>query len=85
METNEFIDKLLGQVSLDTVEFVGGVERILAEQVVFLRSQLDTARQEAVTGAHDRIRELHERLLDKDAQIDELREDVRFLRGRLTS
>ena len=85
METNEFIDKLLGQVSLDAVEFVSDVERILAEQVVFLRAQLDSARQEAVTGAHDRIRELHERLVDKDSQIEALREDVRFLRGRLTS
>ena len=85
METNEFIDKLLGQVSLDTVEFVSDVERILAEQVVFLRAQLDSARQEAVTGAHERIRELHERLTDKDSQIEALREDVRFLRGRLTS
>ena len=85
METNEFIDKLLGQVSLDAVEFVSDVERILAEQVVFLRAQLDSARQEAVTGAHERIRELHERLADKDTQIAELREDVRFLRTRLTS
>ena len=85
METNEFIDKLLAQVSLDAVEFVSDVERVLAEQVVFLRFQLQMVRQESVTGAHAAIRELYARLADKDAQIDSLRDDVRFLKDCILS
>jgi len=83
MEPNEFIDSLLTEVSLEAIEYASDVERILAEEVLFLREQLAIARQETVVGAHALIKELYDRLEDKDAQIDALREEVRFLRGQI--
>jgi len=85
MEPNDFVEKLISQVSLDAIDYASDVERIMAEQIGFLREQLEIARREAVVGAHTVIRELYERLADKDAQIDALREDVRFLRERIVS
>jgi hypothetical protein len=85
METNEFIQRLFTDASLDAIELASDVERILAEQVVFLRDHLATSRKDAVVGAHEVIRELYCRLEDKDRQIGDLREEVRFLRARLTA
>jgi len=85
MEPNEFVDKLLSQISLDAMDYASDVERLMAEQIGFLRSQIEVCRKEAVTGAHEVIRELYARLADKDLQIDGLREEVRFLRERFTA
>jgi hypothetical protein len=82
METNDFVDRLLDQVSLDAVDFASDVERILAEQVIFLRSQIETCRREAIVGSHALINELYARVADKDARIAELQDEVRFLRER---
>lgn len=83
MEPNEFVEKLLSQVSLDAIDYASDVERIMAEQIGFLRSQLEVCRREAVVGSHEVIRELYARLADKDLQIDALQEDIRFLRERV--
>ena len=84
MEPNEFVEKLLAETSLDALEFASDVERILAEQVVFLREHVRTLRQGAVLGTHDVIRQLYGRLEDKDRQIEGLREEIGFLRQQLT-
>jgi hypothetical protein len=83
METNEFVEKLLSQVSLETMDFASDVERILAEQVLFLRDQIHALRRETVLENHVVVRQLYERLAEKDEQIDHLREEVRFLRAQL--
>jgi len=83
MESNEFVDKLLSQTTLDAVDFASDVERILADQVVFLRGQLETCRQDSVVGAHKVIGELYARLADKDAQIASLQDEIRFLRRQI--
>jgi hypothetical protein len=85
METNEFVEKLLSQVSLEAIDFASDVERLLAEQILFLRGELETCRQEAVLGAHAVIRELYARLSDKNAQIETLRDEVRFLRAQVAA
>ncbi len=84
MEPNEFIDRLLSEVTLEAIDYASDVERILAEQILFLREQLAAARKDAVLGAHALIKELYARLAEKDAQIDSLREEVLFLRGRIS-
>jgi len=84
MEPNEFVDKLLSEASLDAIDFASDVERLMAEQIAFLRDQIEVRRKEAITGAHDVIRELYARLADKDSQIGALREEVRFLRAQLS-
>lgn len=85
MEPNEFVDRLLSQVSLDAIDYASDVERLMAEQIAFLRQQIEVCRKEAVTGAHGVIRELYARLADKDGQIAALREEVQFLRTRIAS
>jgi len=85
MEPNDFVERLLSQVSLDAIDYASDVEQIMAEQIGFLRSQIEVCRREAVVGSHAVIHELYERLSDKDSQIDSLREEVRFLRERIAS
>jgi len=77
MEENGFVDRLLSEASLDAIDFASDVERLLAEQVVFLRSELETCRREAIVGAHSVISELY-------ARIATLEDEIRFLRGQLT-
>jgi len=76
MEENAFVDRLLSQASLDAVDFASDVERLLAEQVVFLRGELETCRREAVVGAHEVIGELY-------ARVDCLKDEIDFLRSQL--
>ena len=85
MDTNEFVEKLLSHVSLEAIDFASDVERVLAEQVVFLRDQVHELRREQVIEDHVVVRQLYERLAEKDRQIDHLREEVGFLRSRMPS
>ncbi len=85
METNDFVQKLLTEATLDDLEWASDVERILAEQVIFLRAQLQQQRQETVLGAHELISELYCRLEDKQQQIVALSDQVSFLRQHFTS
>jgi hypothetical protein len=78
MEENGFVDRLLSEASLDAIDFASDVERLLAEQVVFLRGELETCRREAVVGAHAVVSELY-------ARIGSLEDEIRFLRAELTA
>jgi len=84
METNEFVQKLLAETTLDGLDWASDVERILAEQVVFLRGQLQQLRQETVLGTHELISELYCRLEDKQQQIAALNDEVGFLRKHVS-
>ena len=85
MESNEFVEKLLAETSLDAIEFASDVEKILAEQIAYLREHVRALQQGSVLGTHDVIRQLYGRLEDKDKQIDGLREEIGFLRQRVTT
>jgi len=85
VEPNEFVEKLLAETPLDRIEYASDVERILAEQVVYLRGHLRALQQNAVLGGHEIVGELYARLEDKDKQIGMLREEIGFLRQRLSS
>jgi hypothetical protein len=85
MEPNDFVEKLLEESSLDAIELASDVERILAEQVVYLRDLVRTLQQGSVLGTHEVIRQLYGRLEDKDEQIESLREEIGFLRGQLAT
>ena len=84
METNDFVQKLLTETTLDGLEWASDVERILAEQVVFLRAQMRQLRQETVLGAHELISELYCRIDDKQQQIGALSEEIGFLRRHVS-
>jgi len=86
MEANEFIDSLLSDVEpieAPSIDFASDVERVLAEQVVFLRDHLAATKQDSVLGSHELLRSLYVRLEDRDQQISDLREEIRFLRRQL--
>ena len=85
MDADDFVDRLLSQTSLDAVDFASDVERILVEEVVFLRRELETCRREAVVGAHTVIAGLYARIAHKDARITSLEDQVAFLRGRFSA
>lgn len=84
METNDFVQKLLTDSTLDSLDWASDVERILAEQVVFLRAQLQQQRQETVLGSHELISELYCRLDDKQQRIGALNEEIGFLRQHVS-
>ncbi len=85
MESNGFVEKLLAETSPDAIEFASDVERILAEQVVYLREHVRALQQGSVLGTHDVIRQLYGRLEDKNKQIEGLCEEIGFLRQRVTA
>jgi len=85
MEPNEFVEKLLETTSLEAIEYATDVERILAEQVGYLRDHVRMLQQGAVLGTHDVIRQLYGRLEDKDRQIESLREEIGFLRQQVAA
>jgi len=80
MEPNEFVEKLLSETSLEAVEYASDVERILAEEVVYLREHVRTLQQGSILGTHEVIRQLYARLEEKDRRIESLYEEVAFLR-----
>lgn len=84
MDTNDFVQKLLTESTLDDLEWASDVERILAEQVIFLRAQMRQQRQESVLGTHELISELYCRLDDKQQQIVALKEEIGFLRQNIS-
>jgi len=85
MEPNEFVDKLLAETALDEIECASDVERILAEQVIYLRDHVRMLQQGTVLGTHDVIRQLYARLEDKDRQIESLHGEIDFLRRQLVA
>ncbi len=84
METNDFVQKLLTEATLDGLDWASDVERILAEQVIFLREQLKQQRQETVLGTHVLISELYCRLEDKQQQIGAFETEIDFLRQHVS-
>jgi len=85
MESNEFVDKLLAETTMEAIEFASDVERVLAEQVVYLRDHIRVLQQGAVLGTHEVIRQLYARLDDRDTQIASLREQITFLQRQLAN
>jgi uncharacterized membrane protein YccC len=83
METHEFMDKLLSQVSLDEIDFACDLERVLAEQVKYLRTVVTVLAEQERVEKDALVGELRARLADKERQITHLREENRFLRDRL--
>ena len=80
MNRDEFLEQLISQASLDTVDFACDLERVLAEEVKYLRRVVAACAEEEALERDALVRELRARLEDKDAQIAHLIEENRFLR-----
>jgi len=72
METYDFADKLLPKLSLDEMEFACDLERVLAEQVKYLRGALALMNDKNLLERDSIIRELRSRLMEKDREISRL-------------
>ncbi|HDL85781.1 MAG TPA: hypothetical protein ENH11_05605 [Candidatus Acetothermia bacterium] len=69
METHEFADKLLPELSLDEMEFACDLERVLAEQIKYLRGILASANDKRLLERDALVFELRTRLAEKDREI----------------
>jgi hypothetical protein len=83
MQHDEFMDKLIPQVSLDEIDFACDLERVLAEQVKYLRGVLATIITSRSIESNALIDELRSYIADKDREISRLREENGELRQRL--
>ncbi len=75
METQDFMDKLLSQASLDEVDFACDLERVLADQVRYLRGLLAERGQEQRLACDVLVRGLWAQLADKEREVVALREE----------
>ena len=83
MEKREFMERLVSQASLDTIDFACDLELALADEVHYLRRVIEVLAVRDTAEESILIRELRARLSDQDARIAELRQENQFLRQRL--
>jgi len=84
MERDEFLEQLISQASLDAVDFACDLERVLADEVKYLRRVVAACGEENALEKDALIRELRARLADKESQIAHLLEENRFLRATVS-
>ncbi len=85
MEKREFMEQLVSQASLDTIDFACDLEIALADEVRYLRRVIEALAERDSAEESTLVREFRARLTDQDAAIAELRQENRFLRQRLAS
>lgn len=84
MERDEFLEQLISQASLDAVDFACDLERVLAEEVKYLRRIVAACAEEEALEKHALVRELRARIADRESQIAHLLEENRFLRETIS-
>jgi len=85
MEKREFLERLVSQASLDTIDFACDLEIALADEVRYLRRVIEALSDREVHEESVLVEELRARLCERDVRVEELREENRLLRTRLTS
>jgi len=83
MEAQEFVEKLLPGATLDDVEFACDLERVLAEQVKYLRAVLVERSRDDRLDRDALVRELRSRLDDREREAAALRAEILELRLKL--
>lgn len=83
MQHDEFMDKLIPQVSLDDIDFACDLERVLAEQVKYMRGVLATVISGRSIESTALIDELRSHIAEKDREISRLRKENGELRQRI--
>ncbi len=83
METHEFADKLLPELSFDEIDFACDLERVLAEQVKYLRGLIASANDRSSLERDSLVSELRSRIAEKDIEIVRLHKENDVLRQRL--
>lgn len=83
METQEFLEKLLSGASLDEVDFACDLERVLADQVKYLRGVLAERNRDERLDRDALVRELRSRLDAQEREAAALRAENLELRLKL--
>ena len=83
MDSKEFADKLLHELRLNEIDFASDVERLMAEQINYLRELIVAANQKNQLASDGLVAELRGRLKDMEDQIDWLRQENYELRSQL--
>lgn len=83
MEKQDFANKLLPKLSLDEMEFACDLERVLAEQVKYLRGALASVNDKKLLERDAVLSELRAQISEKDREISRLQEQVSTLQKRL--
>ena len=85
MEQDEFVERLLSQASLDEVDFACDLERVLADQVKYLRALLAQRTEEERSEGAIFLQVFRAFIADKNKEIARLREENAQLRAALVA
>ena len=83
MDADLFLDKLFEQSALSAVDFACDLEKVLAEQVVYLRRVIEAMANDERLQRDELVKELRGQIAGRDEQLSELREQNALLRARL--
>ena len=83
METHGFTDKLFPELSFDEIGFACDLERVLAEQVKYLRGVIASGKDRNALERDSLVTELRARIVEKDVEISRLQAQNDLLRNRL--
>jgi len=79
------MDKLLAQISLDEIDFACDLERVLAEQVKYLRRVVEVLAEQERIEKNTLVRELRTRIAEKERESTRLRQENALLRQQIAS
>ncbi len=79
------MDKLLAQVSLDEIDFACDLERVLAEQVKYLRRVVEVLAEQERIEKNTLVRELRTRIVEKERENTRLRQENALLHQQIAS
>jgi len=77
------MDKLLAQVSLDEIDFACDLERVLAEQVKYLRRVVEVLAEQERIEKNTLVRELRTRIVEKERENTRLRQENALLHQQI--
>jgi hypothetical protein len=84
MDKHEFADSLLPELSLGDIDFACDVERLMAEQINYLRGLIASLNEKNQLKQDQLVAELRSRVADKDREIRYLRRENSALRLHVT-
>jgi hypothetical protein len=83
MEPKDFAERLIEQVTMEEVDLACDVEKLLAEQVRYLRRLVEVLAEDRAPEEHRLMEQYRKRVACQETQIARLTQENRALRARL--
>jgi hypothetical protein len=83
MEARDFADRLIERVTLDEVDFACDVEKLLAEQVQYLRRLVEVLAEDNIAERDLVVTRLRDQVHDQEERLEQLTEENRTLRAQI--